>query len=410
MKGIKGEVSLFFVILVIIGIIIAIALWAIFSTASKTLAPEGETFHTIGCQLNNGLASYGLLKDYGIHLPKVLCKPSEININADDCKCEDFTAIKDSEYPITNLYDKDFQKYTSISSKNGKVRIEFEIRQLFEYNITEVEIYTDSLLGLMPKEITIETKGDSIWDRWTRCKHAKLPLPLTTGIHEIMGSSKCEVVPGGKIAIIFDTLYEGNPQINIPELNITFEDAFERKELIDVLKVPPKISGETSRQYSYDCKLDQVDGECSQEWKKRWVALQLGRLAASCWSMGLEGKRQPGAFACYGGKIENLGESLAGDGDGVVEIVSESNKMLELLNNQTYNDYLPKNKMTANCPNFLPYVEVHAPFLISALVGTPAKNGYPAGSYYTIVYSDLHVLSALHGVGSPPFSDKVVFC
>ncbi|UCD03837.1 MAG: hypothetical protein JSW73_04835 [Candidatus Woesearchaeota archaeon] len=406
----KGEMSVFWVVLIIIGIVVAIVVWVIFFFVSETVSVEGEIFHTIGCQANNYAAAYGLLRDIGMHFPKPLCDPIEIDINADDCDCEDFTAFMQTENPIGNLYDGDINTYTSIVADKGKVVMEFEVKQVFDYNLTSFRIYIDGVLTNQPEKVEIKIKGEGIFSGWKSCASDTAFAP---GWHELV-KSDCPVPAKGKIGLVFDTLYEKGTEVNIVDIEMTFFDGVNTFTLTDMLKIPPKTSDETSRKYSYLCKTEMSGGKCSETWKKKWVALKLGKLAASCWSMGLEGRRNPGAFACFGGKIENIEVSLVEvPPENVIDSVSEAMNWADLRENLTYREYLPKPKLTGSCPDFVPYLrspESFVSWLIPAVENKAVEKGYPEGSRYAIVYADIHIQSVLWATFNPPYSDKIVFC
>lgn len=406
----KGEMSVFWIVVIVLGIAIAIVVWILFFFASETISIEGETFHTAACQANNILASYSILRDFGIHFPKPFCDPIQIDIDGNDCDCEDFTAYMRSEFPIINLYDGVTSTYTSIISDNGKVIMEFEFMPVFDYELTSFGVYRDGALINQPEKVEIKIKAEGVFSRWATCATETIFVP---GWHEIL-STNCDVTAKSKIAIIFDTMDEDITQINIAEIRMTFDDGFNPPitDLTALLKTPPKTSEEVARKYSYECKEDMEDGECNDEWRTRWAALKLGKLAASCWSMGLEGKRNPGAFACFGGRIKNIPSRIGTDADDLMDEVADAMRYADLRENLTYRQYLSRLRLSGGCPDFVPYLRSPQSFvswLIPAIENKAVADGYPTECRYALVYTDIH-LQSLFWALTPPYSDKIVFC
>lgn len=407
----KGSVSFFFIGLMLLGLIMAVLIWMTFASTAQTLAPSGKTFQIVGCKINNAMASYGVLKDFGIHLPKIFCKPFKEDINANDCDCRDFDAYMDSTHPLSNLYDDDVSEYASIFAEGGKTRIEFDAKHVFDYKLRTAEIYINTSLPNPPLEIDIKIK-ESMWSRWKNCNSKTFRTP-SDGWHDLLDHSDCEVPSESKIAIIFDTSKSDGKSIEISELNLTFEDDIGTVEpMEDILNLPPSKAEESLVRYSYFCNKNMENGECSEKWKRNWVALQLSKLAASCWSMGLENTGQPGAFPCFGGKIIGLEDSLGADGSEVIHLVANSSTMAQINDNITYEDYLPASKLNHQCPDLTPYFEnirTYSPWMLPAFLNHPISSGYKPGSRYFISYADMHIMTASYNLGVYG-SDKIIFC
>lgn len=402
-------------VLIVLGIIIAVVLFSVFSTTAETVSPEGDVFHVHGCKMNNALASYGFLRDFGVHFPKVLCKPPEKVIDANDCDCEDFDAYIDAENPIEYLYDGNTGTYAEVLAKEGLSEIEFKIiPQVFDYNLTDFQIYVDSSADYAAEKIDIYAKGKNFWDSWEEC--GKDSIEYSGPAWYSIDTDDCPIPKEGIIKLSFNSLSRRSTVLRLTEVSMTFEDASGvTKDLVDFLETPPYKHEESKDRYSYICKSEKVDNECSEEWKKEWVELELGKLAASCWSMGLEGERQPGVFSCYGGTIENIQGSLASDTDSLLENISAAMGKATVAENLTYRQYLGKSSLaggsnidTSSIISFLmDGTTTTLSYIIPSLKTKASANGYPSGSTFAIIYIDVHLLNVL--LNALQFSDKVFF-
>lgn len=407
----KSNVSVSILVLVVLALIVSLVIWSVFTVAADNLSPEGGTLHTIGCKMNNALASYGLLRAVGVHFPKVLCNPREYDIDANNCNCDDFTAFVETEAPIENLYDGDVSTYVKIIADNGKTNIIFRNNQVFDSNLTSFRIYVDTSLDPFPKTVTLNTRGSTIWSSWKKCLSRNV-FPTYTDWYELIIDEKCIIPKEGQIEIVFDTRDREDTAMYISEIDMTLNISGTIIDFRNAFEFPPEKYEESLERYSFNCAEKMIGGNCSEEWKKQWVGLELGKLAANCWSMGLEGERMPGTFSCYGGKILNLEDNLGTNSSEVIKIISEAMEKAEISERYTYANYLPKTKLTGeniDVSNYLSFVtDIAVSVIFPSLRERAIEYGYRPGSRYSMVYIDRHLLNVLL-TGPPILTDKIVF-
>lgn len=405
----KASISIFWVIILIVGIVAGVLVYTVFNSLSEPLSTEGNVFKTLGCYVSNTISSYGLLRDVGVHIPKFLCEPSHVNINASECDCEDFDAFLSTKHPIENIEDNSTSTHASVLAKEGRGNLNYELK-FWPVNLTSFKFYTNSSLQPSRLKITIESKGEGFFSSWQEC--ASETIQVTGGYKEILAGKRCELMEEGKMRVTIDTLNNDDTELNIPEINMSFSSSGSSIPTKSALSLPPNVE-ESKKRYSYICKQDMVDGECSEEWKKKWVALKLGKLASQCWKMGLEGTRQPGAFPCFGGKITGISGSVASGGRSLMsKVASASEKAYIEKDDMTYREYLPRSRLAHNCPDFIPYVREPGAFtswLIPSFANKNVDHGYRNYDHYSIVYADAHALSILWSVQNPG-GDQIVFC
>ena len=416
----KADVSLFAIGVLILALIVGVVVWLAFWGTAQGLAPEGQAFHTASCKLNSILSSFTFLTAGGgllgievapaaispFRVPNIFCKPARVDIDANNCKCSDFTTSLTEQYILGNMYDGDTNTIVKLPLPEKGNKIDFTLPEYYEgdINLTSFKIYIDPTGESQPKEISIKT--GKFLRSWRTCFEGEIEIPGAADWVEL--NPKCKLYSKGKLRI--ELINSTNPEmheVNIIDFN--FSASGDRKGVKQVANLPPEVH--KLETWADRCYKEVRWGGCSDEWKKEWVALKLGKSAASCWAMGLEGKRNPGIFICYHGKITNLPGSIGTDEDTAAGNISKAMEKASLKGGQTYAQYLPRKKLHPYCSDLIAYLRGYAPVTAPAsaiamlLAGTGhAGGGYQNGEYYSIVYGDAYLLAA------PFLEDKVFFC